>query len=73
MERNESPVRRFGRRLRFMRERQQLTIEELAARSDIDPRQLARIEAGDVNILFTTILALARGLDISPEELLDSV
>jgi transcriptional regulator with XRE-family HTH domain len=39
----------------------------------MDPRQLTRIEAGNVNIHFTTILALARGLGITPEELLKSL
>jgi transcriptional regulator with XRE-family HTH domain len=73
MERNEKSLRRFGRLLAGLREQRKLSIRELAIRSGVDPRQLARIEAGSVNIHFTTILALARGLGITPEELLESL
>jgi transcriptional regulator with XRE-family HTH domain len=48
-------------------------LRDLALRSGLDPRQLARIEAGSVNIHFTTILSLARGLEITPEKLLRSL
>ena len=73
MERNEKSLRRFGQLLTAMREQRNLDIRELASRSGMDSRQLTRIEAGKVNILFTTILALARGLGITPEELLESL
>jgi transcriptional regulator with XRE-family HTH domain len=73
MDRNEKSLRRFGQLLAVMREERNLSISELASRSGLDPRQLTRIEAGDVNIHFTTILALARGLGITPEELLKSL
>ncbi|HEV3414570.1 MAG TPA: helix-turn-helix transcriptional regulator [Puia sp.] len=73
MERNEKSLRRFGQLLTGLREKKNLSIRELALRSGLDVRQLARIEAGGVNIQFTTILALARGLGITPEELLESL
>ncbi len=73
MDRNEKALRRFGQLLAVMREERNLSISELASRSGLDPRQLKRVEAGDVNIHFTTILALARGLGITPEELLKSL
>ena len=73
MERNEKSLRRFGRMLAEWREQKNLSVRELASRSGIAPRQLGRIEAGEVNIHFTTILALARGLGITPEELLESL
>lgn len=73
MERNDQLLRLFGRRLTELRERQQLSIRDLAKRSGIEARQITRIESGEVNILFTTVLALARGLGITPEELLDSL
>jgi transcriptional regulator with XRE-family HTH domain len=71
MERNEKSLRRFGQRLAVLREQKQLSIGDLSKRSGVNSRQLIRIEAGQVNILFTTILALARGLGITPEELLE--
>jgi transcriptional regulator with XRE-family HTH domain len=73
MDRNEKSLRRFGQLLAVMREERNLSISELASRSGLDPRQLTRIEAGDVNIHFTTILALARGLGITPQELMKSL
>jgi transcriptional regulator with XRE-family HTH domain len=73
MERNEKTLRRFGQLLTGMREQKNLSVRELALRAGMDPRQLTRIEAGKVNIHFTTILALARGLGITPEELLESL
>jgi transcriptional regulator with XRE-family HTH domain len=71
MERNERSLRRFGQQLTILREQKQLSIQDLSKRSGVNSRQLIRIEAGQVNILFTTILALARGLGIPPEELLE--
>jgi transcriptional regulator with XRE-family HTH domain len=73
MERNEKSLRRFGQLLTVLREQRNLSVRELASHSGMDPRQLTRIEAGNVNIHFTTILALARGLGITPEELLKSL
>ena len=73
MERNEKSLRRFGQLLTVLRKQRNLSVRELASHSGMDPRQLARIEAGNVNIHFTTILALARGLGITPEELLKSL
>ena len=66
-------MRQFGRRLTELREQKELTIRDLARRSGLDARQISRIEAGKVNLLFSTILALARGLGVSPEELLESL
>ena len=73
MERNEKSLRRFGQILTERREKKNWGVRDLALRSGLDPRQLTRIEAGKVNIHFTTILALARGLGITPEELLESL
>lgn len=73
MDRNEKALRRLGQLLTDMREQRNLSVRELASRSGLDPRQIDRIEAGELNIHFTTILALARGLEITPEELLRSL
>jgi transcriptional regulator with XRE-family HTH domain len=73
MERNEKSLRRFGQLLTVLRKQRNLGIHDLALRSGVDSRRLTRIEAGKVNIHFTTVLALARGLGITPEELLESL
>jgi transcriptional regulator with XRE-family HTH domain len=73
MDRNEKALHKFGQHLTGLRQQKNLSVRELASRSGLDHRQIARIEAGKVNILFSTILALARGLGITPEELLESL
>ena len=73
MDRNEDALLKFGRRLAELRQLKDVTVIELSRYSGIDPRQIRRIEAGEVNLLFTTILALAKGLKVSPEELLDTL
>jgi transcriptional regulator with XRE-family HTH domain len=73
MERNEKSLRRFGQLLAVLRKQRNFSLGDLASRSGVESRRLARIEAGKVNIHFTTILALARGLGITPEELLESL
>jgi transcriptional regulator with XRE-family HTH domain len=74
MDRQEGEVlRRLGQRLTEIREKQELTIAELAARSGLDPRLIGQIEAGQVDFEVTVVFALAQGLGLSPRELLKSL
>lgn len=73
MDRKDEVLKKFGRHLTALREEKKLTIPELAAAAGLLPRQLRRIEAGEVNILFTTVVSLSRGLEISPDVLLQSL
>jgi len=66
-------LRKFGRRLAALRRQKRLSVRELAARSGLTGRQIEQIEAGKINLLFTTIVALARGLGVDPEELLETL
>lgn len=52
----------FGQNVRRERVRKKLTQERLAALVDLNPRTVQKIEAGDVNILFTTILRIHKAL-----------
>jgi transcriptional regulator with XRE-family HTH domain len=70
MERNEKALRAFGQRLTQLREERQLSIPELAERAGLDATHLGRIEAGEVNLLVSTVFKLAKGLGVSPAELL---
>ena len=70
MERKEELLRKFGRQLKILRKQKGLSVRELALEARLDTEQVRRIEAGKVNLLLSTILALARGLDIPPDELL---
>jgi len=73
MDRKDEVLKRFGRHLTALREERKMTIPELAAAVGLPPNQLRRIEAGEVNILFTTVVSLSRGLEISPDILLRSL
>jgi transcriptional regulator with XRE-family HTH domain len=73
MERKEELLKKFGRQLAALRKQKRLSIRQLAAAADLEYKKVQRIEAGKVNLLFTTILALARALEVDPEELLQSL
>jgi transcriptional regulator with XRE-family HTH domain len=70
MERKEELLRKFGKELTILRKAKGLSTGELAVAAQLEPEQVRKIEAGQVNLLFTTVLALARGLEVSPDELL---
>jgi transcriptional regulator with XRE-family HTH domain len=62
---------RFAKRLTSLREKQGISIRELAIRSDLEYSQVQRIEKAKVNFAYSTLIALAEGLGISLSELLD--
>jgi len=57
----------LARRVKALRERHRWTQAELARRSGISPRFLARIEGGDGNISVLRLDALARALGTTPD------
>ena len=63
-------LRRFGADLRRERSRCRLTQERLAELAELNIRTLQRIEAGEINVLLTTVLRLHRALRCSWERLL---
>ena len=62
---------KFARHLTSLREKEGISIRELASRANLEYSQVQRIEKGKVNFAFSTLFALADGLDISPSELLN--
>jgi transcriptional regulator with XRE-family HTH domain len=73
MDRKEKVLRKFGKRLIALRREKDLTTRELAVAAGLEYRQVLQIEAGKTNLLFTTILALSKGLDIPPAKLFESL
>lgn len=67
----ENTAKHFGAALRRIRKQRQLTIESLAAASDLDPSYLARIERGVQNPSLAVLAKLAEGFDIPLHLLLD--
>ncbi|WP_228555888.1 helix-turn-helix domain-containing protein [Catenulispora pinisilvae] len=60
---------KLGLRIRQLREEQDLSLEELAHRSDLSFRGLIYIEHGRRNAGVPTLLKIADGLGISPADL----
>lgn len=61
---------RFGANLRRERSIKKMTQERLAELTDLNIRTVQRIEAGEVNILITTVIRLQRALECEWERLL---
>lgn len=61
--------RRFGERLRFLRELRGWQLEALAERIGKSASTISRIENGKQNLTMLDILALAQALEISPSHL----
>lgn len=61
----------LGNRIKLLRKEKGLSLRQLAQLCDIDYSDISKIEKGQRNIQVSTILELARGLDIHPKELFD--
>jgi transcriptional regulator with XRE-family HTH domain len=61
----------FGENLRKLRETRNLTLRQVATNCNIDNSKISKIEQGQINITLTTLLELAKGLNIDPKELLN--
>jgi len=60
----------FGQEVRRRREAAGLTLEALAERSGLTPNYIGGIEMGKRDPSLSTVLSLARGLAVSPADLL---
>lgn len=63
----------FGRRLRVLRTEHGLSQDDLARTTNVHPTAIGRFERGSREPRLTTILRLARGLDVKPGALLDEL
>ena len=63
-------LRAFGASLRRERMQRKITQEKLAELVDLNIRTIQKIEAGDVNILVTTVLRLRKALGCEWDALL---
>ncbi len=70
MDRQEDALLKLGRQLTHLRETRQLTIPELAALTGLEPRDIATMEAGEIDIRITTIFILAGALGVTPDKFL---
>jgi transcriptional regulator with XRE-family HTH domain len=63
-------VVKIGTQLRAARQRTLLTQGELAARADVQPLTISRIETDKVEPRYSTVRKLAKALDVDPLDLL---
>jgi transcriptional regulator with XRE-family HTH domain len=70
MDGQEDALRKLGRRLRQLREEQGLSIADLASLTALEPSNISAMEAGELDIPLTTLVALARALGVTPAGLL---
>jgi transcriptional regulator with XRE-family HTH domain len=66
----EAQITAFGRNVRRERMARKITQERLAELVDLNIRTVQKIEAGDVNILLTTVVRLQKALGCGWDDLL---
>lgn len=70
MTNKEKILTQFATHLTRLRKEKGLSIHQLAAVSGLEYSQIQRIEKGKVNFAFTTLVALAQGLEMDLDEML---
>lgn len=61
----------FGKSLKSIRKKKKLTQITLAVKCNMDNSQISKLERGIWDIQLSTIVILAKGLDVEPKDLLD--
>lgn len=66
---HEEYLKALGQRLRMLRMERKLSQRDLAAISDVDFRQIGRIERAEVNPTVNSLINICNGLEITLSEL----
>lgn len=67
----ESYIINVGVRIRQLRERLNMSQEDLAVDCNISKRQIGRIERGEINTTLGTLVTIANALELEPKDLLN--
>lgn len=70
---SETVAERFGENLRRVRRREGLSQEQLAARSSLHWTEIGRLEHGERVCRIDTLIRLAGGVAVPPDELLGGI
>jgi len=62
----------LGANIKRLREAKKLSLRDMSYACNIDHSKIAKIEKGQINITFTTILQIASALEIQPSEILNT-
>lgn len=63
-------IKSFGKNLKAARLEKKLSQARLAIDADLDPTNISEIESGKINPTLTTIVALARALEVEAAKLI---
>ena len=69
-EKDKVRLQKIGENLLRLRTEKGYTQEQLSYECDVDRAKISKIESGQANLYVTTLLDLAEGLKVSPDELL---
>jgi transcriptional regulator with XRE-family HTH domain len=69
--RNQRYLNAFGENLKRLRRAKGMSQETLAIETEVDYQQIYRIEHGKINTTISTILSIAKALNVHPKELLN--
>lgn len=61
----------FGEHVRKLRDSKKYSLRKVASQCDLDDSNISKIENGKFNVQLSTIIELAKGLEVHPSELLD--
>lgn len=64
-------LQKFGAHVKQLRENRGLSLRELSYACNIDNSKISKIEQGMINVTVLTVVELATGLEVSPNELLN--
>ncbi len=65
----EKELNKLGKRIRKLRLSNKMTLAQLAAHCDFEKSNMARIEKGNTNPTFKTLLKISKALNITVSEL----
>ena len=63
-------LKKFGENIRKLRDTQKLSLRDVSINCNIDNSKISKIEQGRVNITLTTLLELAKCLNVESSELM---
>jgi len=70
-EKDQERLRKIGAKVRKVREKSDLSQQQLAARCDVDRGKISKIENATANYNITTLIELAKGMEVHPKMFLD--
>lgn len=69
--RDKKRLEKFGEHIRRIRESKDLSQDDVVKGCDVTKGNLSMIENGNKDFYFTTLLEIAKGLDVEPKVLLE--